>query len=186
MSCTRTFKDTFWSRKRVENNITVVELSKLVKCSRATTGAYFTGFLMPSDDTIKILCDFFDVDFIQGKREFINAHKKYDVDYKRVVVAKAHSPKEKKEKQVKTKEQVTTEPKKEKGMNNAEKVREIEKLLYNSKVPYEFFIKIKQTPFDKLEETLYSEVDYTVYKTAERILSGDVVKVENFDKWNIQ
>lgn len=186
MSCARTFKDTFWARKRVENNITVRELSKLIKCSRATTGAYFTGFMIPDDEKIKVLCDFFDVDFIRGKREFINAHKKYDVDYKRVVVVKSSS--KTMQECEKTEEPVVTEKpviKEERVMGDSDKLDAVKRLLYN-KVSYDLYCLIENTPVDKIEETLYdNKVDYVLFNLVRDILSNKVSKVETYDKWTI-
>lgn len=79
------FKDNFWSKKRVEANITLKEITQLLNCKFSTAGAYFSGFLMPSEEDIKILCDFFGVDVIEGTREFINAHKQYDTEKKRTL-----------------------------------------------------------------------------------------------------
>ena len=76
------FKDNFWSKKRVEANITLNEVADLLKCKQSTAGAYFTGFLIPSEEDIKTLCDFFGVDVIEGTREFIDAHKRYDTEQK--------------------------------------------------------------------------------------------------------
>lgn len=80
-----TFKDNFWSKKRVEANITIKEIAELLHCKYSTAGAYFTGILIPSESDIKILCDTFNVDIIEGTRGFVDAHKKYDVEKKRTL-----------------------------------------------------------------------------------------------------
>lgn len=109
----RTFKDTFWSKKRVENDITVVELANYLNRSRAITGAYLTGFAMPDNDVIKALCNFFDVDLFEGKKEFENAHKRYFAEHNRTLKARATkkvtTQTKKKETPVVTEEPVATE-----------------------------------------------------------------------------
>lgn len=70
-------KDTFWNKQRVEKGLTLKEISELVGEKEKTVSAYFTGFLMPSDSTIKTLCDLFDVDFHTGNLEFQHAHRDY-------------------------------------------------------------------------------------------------------------
>lgn len=74
-------KDTFWNKQRVEKGLTLKEISELVGEKEKTVSAYFTGFLMPSDSTIKTLCDLFDVDFHTGNLEFQHAHKQYKAEH---------------------------------------------------------------------------------------------------------
>ena len=84
-----TFKDNFWSRKRVEANVTMNEIADLLGINVKTASAYFTGQLIPHEEQIKTLCDFFDVDVIEGTREFVNAHKTYEGERKRIMKASA-------------------------------------------------------------------------------------------------
>ena len=77
------YKDTFWNKKRIEQNIKVKEISELLGCPYSTAGAYFSGLCIPEENDIKTLCEFFGVDIILGQREFINAHKEYDALQKR-------------------------------------------------------------------------------------------------------
>ena len=79
------FKDNFWSKKRVEANITIKEIAELLHCKYSTAGAYFSGLCIPSESEIKLLCDAFNVDVIEGTREFVDAHKKYDAEKKRIL-----------------------------------------------------------------------------------------------------
>ena len=181
----RTFKDTFWCKKRVEGNFKVTELAELIGCSRATMGAYLTGFLMPSDSVIQTLCELFGVEFIKGKREFIKAHKSYDVEHKRTLKARGEHKEPVRELEV---EEPKTEVVQEKSvMNDTEKMGAILRLVYSSrKLDYDTFCKLSQMSFDRLKETVYSKVDYAVYTTIENIIDGKCVKVENFDsKWDI-
>ena len=54
-----------------------------------TTNAYFTGQLVPSEEKVKTLCEYFDVDIVTGTREFLNAHKEYDRKHDRTLVMSA-------------------------------------------------------------------------------------------------
>ena len=74
-------KDTFWNKQRVEKGLTLKEISELIGEKEKTVSAYFTGFLMPSESTIRTLCDLFDVDFHTGNLEFQHAHKQYTAEH---------------------------------------------------------------------------------------------------------
>jgi transcriptional regulator with XRE-family HTH domain len=74
-------KDTFWNKQRVEKGLTLKEISELVGEKEKTVSAYFTGFCMPSESTIRTLCDLFDVDFHTGSLEFQHAHKQYKAEH---------------------------------------------------------------------------------------------------------
>lgn len=89
----RYFKDNFWSKKRVEANVMISDIAELLKCKYSTAGSYLSGKSMPSEEDIKTLCDFFNVDIIEGTREFINAHKAYDAERKRTFRGTAKPPK---------------------------------------------------------------------------------------------
>lgn len=80
-----TMKDNFWSKKRVENKMTITEVAELIGESDKTVSAYFTGFLMPHDIAIKNLCELFSVDFETGKLEFQHAHKRYKAEHQRTL-----------------------------------------------------------------------------------------------------
>jgi len=77
------FKDTYWNKVRVEANIKISDIAKLLGAKYSTTGAYFSGMLMPPDEVIKTLCEFFDIDIAFGTNEFDKAHKAYDAIHKR-------------------------------------------------------------------------------------------------------
>lgn len=183
----KTFKDTFWGKKRVEANITIRELAGILKLNEATLGAYLTGCLMPNEHTVKAMCDWFGVDYLLGTREFLNAHKSYDAERNNKTVKYTAKPKGKAKisKETKPIAPVKVEEKKV-SMSDADKVNEIARLVYGKgTVDYDLFWKLKEMPIDKIEETLYSKVDYAVFKTVEKILEDKFVKVENFDKWAI-
>ena len=84
-----TYKDNFWSKKRVEHNIKTEEIADLLGIKWKTASAYFTGQVVPHEEQIKTLCDFFGVDIVEGTREFENAHKHYDAERKRTMKASA-------------------------------------------------------------------------------------------------
>lgn len=81
----RTYKDNFWSKKRVEHNVKTEEIADLLGIKYKTASAYFTGQAVPHEEQIKTLCDFFNVDIVEGTREFENAHKHYDAEGKRTM-----------------------------------------------------------------------------------------------------
>lgn len=89
--CAITYKDNFWSKTRVDNNVRLDEIADLLGVARTTAGAYFTGFLMPHEEQIETLCEFFDVDLRVGTREFDKMHKAYDVDEKKTLKYSAKS-----------------------------------------------------------------------------------------------
>lgn len=91
--CAITYKDNFWSKKRVEQNVNVKEIALLLDAKYQTVSAYFTGQLVPHEDQIKTLCEYFDVDLIEGTREFHKAHRAYDATHKRTLVLSAKTKK---------------------------------------------------------------------------------------------
>lgn len=185
----KAFKDTFWNRKRVEANITTRELADMFGLKEGTLSAYFTGYLMPNEHIIDELCDYFGVDTIEGTREFIKAHKSYEAEHSnKVMKIKAKKKTKPVSVESEVKPAVKVESKSEvKGMNNAEKMNDILRLVYSSrKLDYDTFCKLSQMSFDRLKETVYSKVDYAVYTTIENIIDDKYIKVENFeDKWSI-
>lgn len=85
------FKDTFWNRLRVENNITIKELASYLHLSDGAVGMYLTGQTMASESVIKQLCDYFSVDLLKGTQEFEKAHKAWDAEHKRTLRVKGGS-----------------------------------------------------------------------------------------------
>ena len=193
--CARAFKDNYWSRKRVENGVKIIEVANLLGCKRSTAGAYFTGLLMPPDRDIETLCDWFGVDFTRGKSEFNKAHKAYDAELKRKLCISARKPKvntTKKEVEPKAVEQKeVAKVEKAETATNTNKVcdvMEICKLVYG-RVGCEEYNQIYNTvkangniPLD----LVYGKVDRITYELIRDIQNGKVAKVENFDnKWAI-
>lgn len=75
-----TFKDTFWSKLRVEKNYTLEEIANVLGVSDSTIGQYLTGAQLPSDRAIHDLCDLFDVDYDKGALEFQRAHREWKAE----------------------------------------------------------------------------------------------------------
>lgn len=74
-------KDNFWSKVRVENNVTIKEVATAIGQNEKIVAGYFSGYLMPHDAQIKGICELFDVSFSKGKLEFENAHSKYKSEH---------------------------------------------------------------------------------------------------------
>ena len=187
MSCKKgcgikTFKDTFWSKKRVEANIGVRELADALGLKVSTLASYMVGVSVPPLGVIHDMCDWFNVEYVEGEREFIKAHKEYDAQ-RRGKSVKASAKKHVTE--TETVEPEKVEKKEEISMSDLDKKDKILRLVYNEHIPYDIFCALRDTSVDKLRETLYNKVDYTTYRVIENILDDKVVKVENFDKWSI-
>lgn len=180
----KTFKDTFWSKKRIDNNMLIKELAKMFGVSRSAMGAYFTGYLVPPENLCNTLCDYFGVDPIEGQREFLKAHKEYEAEHgeHRVLKASARKSKVKADKKPTTQVKPVVEPVKEeqRGMSDEEKLDAIARLLYK-RVSYDEFRTLSHTHIDKLAEMSYGIVDYATHKTIENILDGNVVSVATFE-----
>ena len=171
----RTFKDTFWGRLRVQNGITVREIADLLGMKEGYVGMLFTGQRMPTDDTIKTLCEFFSVDILTGTQEFKNAHRAWDAEYERTgmqVLAKTptrapHTPEVKKP---------------DKPDEQSDPSLPILSRLY-TKVSCEDFLKIKEildnTPDDaNVFEAIYGNVPFRTFVTIYRdfVLAKEEVK----------
>ena len=81
MAVTTMKKITWWNQKRVECNIRYKDLEEALGGNYSTWGSYFSGEVMPSDYTIHKLCDFFDVEFTEGKHHFEEDHRTWKSEY---------------------------------------------------------------------------------------------------------
>ena len=107
-----TCTDNFWSKLRVDSKFTLKDIADFLRVSVPTVCKYFTGEVLPSDETITLLCRLFDVDEVRGKSEFLEAHKKWDVNHNRKVLARADVEQPNKteaKKEVKTEEKTELE-----------------------------------------------------------------------------
>lgn len=64
-------KSNYWNDLRTSQNVKFDLLAELLNVSDSCVGNYFTGAVLPNDNTIKELCDFFGVDYETGKKEFV-------------------------------------------------------------------------------------------------------------------
>lgn len=71
-------KDTFWNQQRVNAGVTYNDIARYLHCSPSLAGRFFTGILVPKDEYIDALCDWFGVDRILGEREFRKAAREWD------------------------------------------------------------------------------------------------------------
>jgi transcriptional regulator with XRE-family HTH domain len=71
----------FWNSVLSDNNCTQLQVADLLGTKKSTTSAYFSGFIMPKDDVIRTLCDYFNVDFDTGRSEFRKAYDAWGVSH---------------------------------------------------------------------------------------------------------
>lgn len=182
----KTFKDTFWSKKRVEAGITIKELAEGIGVKKSTLCAYLIGVTVPKEPVIRAMCDWFGVDYIEGEREFIKAYRAYDAQtHGKSVVAVANSKKRVVEERVKSVAVNKEVSEVAVGMSEETKRNEITKLVYG-KVSQDVYEAVRVVEFDKLLQTVYDKVDYVVYETIRSILNGNYSKAVSFDnKWDI-
>ena len=69
----RVITDNFWTRKNAENGYIFKDIANLLGVCPSTAAYYFCGRILPDDDKIRKLCEFYDVDFAEGKEEFRKA-----------------------------------------------------------------------------------------------------------------
>lgn len=180
------YTDTFWSKKRIEKNMTIAQLAKDIGVHRVSVGKYLTGMYLPSDEIIKQFCDLFDVDFMRGKGEFFKAHQTYKVQHgKKSAVHRV----EKKVDVVVDKSEVeaepVAEPKKFSMSNWVTKDIEVEpvapvanqalELIYG-KLSYQDFMQvfnvIHDGDYSEPMKMLYGKVDFKLFTSVERLLAS--------------
>lgn len=181
----KTFKDTFWSKKRVEAGVTIQELAEGIGVKKGTLCSYLIGVSVPKESVIRAMCDWFGVDYVQGEREFYNAHRAYDAQSKGKAVVAMAKPKKKAEKTVEVKKvQETTKPNTNAVCGN----KEIYKLLYG-KIGCEEYNKVYELVKSNANiplDLIYGKVDRITYELVKDMQSGKIARVEDFDnKWNI-
>lgn len=96
-------KDTFWNKQRVDKGLTTKEIGEITGINAKNISAYFTGFLMPDEQTIRTICELFDVDYHTGNLEFQHAHRQYKAENNTTV---KYSAKKKRNGQIDTVEDV--------------------------------------------------------------------------------
>lgn len=90
----RAFKDTYWNKLRVERGIKVSEIAKAINFSKGITGMYFTGQRVPTEETCKLICEYFEIDPTIGMREFIKAGNAWDAEHHRMMKFRSKDTKE--------------------------------------------------------------------------------------------
>lgn len=143
------FKDTFWSKMRVEAGLTLKEVAEAIGVSsEKTLGNYFSGQSMPSERMIATLCDLFDVNLLKGTQEFTKAHKAWDSERQRSIKYRKDKP--------------STSP--EESAESETGQPTILELVYR-KVPYDVFIKICQDSANTRDilELIYGKVSCDVF-----------------------
>lgn len=179
----RTFKDNFWSLKRVEANVTIRELAETIGIKETTLGSYFTGQSMPKQEIVYALCDWFGVEYIKGEREFLKAHKAYDAQRNgKKVKATANRGIGVISEEIKPITVVPVVKVDNSDVIKAEKKMAINKAVYG-KVSCELYNHIYEAGVDNVLKTVYGIVDYSIYNTIENILSASVTEEDN--KWEI-
>ena len=150
-------KDNFWSKQRVEKGMTLREIAELLGSDEKRVGAYFSGFIMPSKQTIKELCDLFGVDFKKGDLEFQHAHRQWKAEHGKKVSYSAS-------------------PRRKKDIENAEDVLES---LYGN-LSCKEFLDIYNAMIGNADDTvnplaiLYHKVDdYETYRKIIKIIKGE-------------
>ena len=110
------------------------------------------------EDKLRDICELFDVDFLEGKREFSNANKAWDAQYSRKAVLSTNTKPEavKKRKYTRRVETVTEQP-----QALSDSVLEV---LYG-KLPQKVFRAILEGTESEIDplEYLYDKVDFNDY-----------------------
>lgn len=160
MAITAMAKDNFWNRLRVERNIRYRDLADLFGGSVQKWGFYFSGKVLPDINTIKQLCDFFDVDINDGAEEFRKAHAIYEVGTKKRVATNGLSEHTERSASIRVAGEPTQQPEPS-GISRTD----IFKAVYG-KLPYDTFLvfcdMISCDEGDPLE-CIYGRVSYREY-----------------------
>ena len=158
-----TFKDNYWSRKRVEKGYTVKTIAKKTGINNKTLTSYFTGLSLPKPYAIASICDLFGVDYEEGRVQFERAHRAYEESHRkgRRLVCSArvrYQPKKK--------------YKKHKDSANAVSVStsDILPILYG-KIPYADYIALvtESKVTSEILSSLYGKVDFETYMKLSKI-----------------
>lgn len=81
-----TFKDNFWSMKRVEKKLTIKALAQKCGLPAGRVGAFLSGTAMPDDDNVRRICDVLGVDYNQGQLEFQHAVRNHRCEGRQEIV----------------------------------------------------------------------------------------------------
>lgn len=76
-------QDTFWNRLRAKSGWSYKDLAETVGKSRSMIAQWFTGAIMPTNDSIQTLCELFGITYQEGYEGFADAHRAYSPKYGR-------------------------------------------------------------------------------------------------------
>lgn len=154
----RTYKENFWSRKRVEANCTLKEIATAIGRAEKLVGMWFTGQYMPRDGVVRDICNLFDVDFNEGQLAFQKAHLEWKAEHKTETKYSGVN-KSKKTKKCEVKE----------GELEISNIAEVVLALYG-KISCEAFLTVYNAitsgkPNDcDIEQLIYGKVDFKTYQ----------------------
>lgn len=166
-------KDNFWNKLRAEKGIKIREVADFLHRGEGVVGMYFSGQLMPDDNAVKVLCDFFDVDFNKGVLEFQHAHKSWKAEHHATV---KYRPASSDTELTKTESTTSGQP----------VVEEILKTLYGV-LSCEDFVSVYNylvsgtTPDVNIGELIYGKLNRTTYHKILGMLNNS----DNKDKWSV-
>lgn len=163
------YRDNFWMRKRIDVGLRYSDIAEATGLCASTLNGYFSGSTMPSDNVIAIICNFFDVDEVRGKSEFIKIHEAWDsYNNRSPITCKKSRPKA-------TKKAPSIEvPIPDDTYKIAEINITLGKALYG-KVDYDTFLKVLDAAYksDKssIGKILYGVLDYDTWFTVTNLLN---------------
>lgn len=168
----RTAKDNFWSKLRVDNNLTVDEVGDIIGVSGSWLSKFCTGQAMPNDEQINALCNYFDVDPVRGKAEFLTAHEIWDADHPRKVKYQGERKKLGEEATLELAKHIVNKNEKKVTVPTGTKAK-VMPLIYG-KVPVMDFLDYMNSEDTNPLENFYGKVDYSTYnKIAETVKEDD-------------
>lgn len=68
----------FWSDLRVERNVKLETIAKDTGLQLGALQTYFSGEHIPREYASRVICNYFDIPYEQGRVEFIKAHVKFN------------------------------------------------------------------------------------------------------------
>lgn len=83
------YKDTYWNKVRVEKGFKLREVAEYLGIKLGLAGMYFSGQILPPDNTVHKLCEYFDVDYNSGQLAFQHAHRTWVAEHQRKPKVKA-------------------------------------------------------------------------------------------------
>lgn len=159
--------DNFWRKLRVDADVSFIDLGKLLGCSPQQVRYFFSGKAHIKDAHVHTLCEYFDVDFDEGRKAFDDIQHIWELNH--LAVEPISEP---------VVDDITPDlpeypmpeikaPKKAKAEKPATDLNSIAKYLevLYAKIPYDEFNKLMTSPtVEALLANLYGKVDFATYK----------------------